>query len=229
MSLASLAGFLFYQHVPHHIAGIHISFVTAALYGIFIGISSLVVSIAFPGFRFAMEAFAVSRLTFAMVVAMFPAIAPITVQSPFINATIVIIGGVTLSSIFYSDAIGRLFPKRSHVTIIPPSLRPQSAPSGEITERRLSNLKYGVVYAGARRELARFAESMAEGKVATVQEVGIDSTQHVEIRHGALSLRTLFAAWLDDAQGRILNSWADSDISTELAPQQNEAFQELVA
>ena len=210
--LAAIAGYLFYAHLPYEVGGLPVAWFSAALYAVFVGVSTLTICLVFPGFRFAMEAFAVSRLIYAGFVASFPALGAATVQEPFINATIVVAGGFALSLIFYSDWLGRRFVTENPVATVrlPRRLRGEARLS--VSDDALARIAYTRGGPAARGALhALVTDSARDLRLDHDTETG---TVLLRVRHATLPLRTRIAAWLDDSYGRVL----DLEAQALLAP-----------
>ena len=139
----------------------------------------LAVCLIWPGFRFAMEAFAVSRLIYASVVASFPALGAATVQEPFINATIVVGGGLVLSMIFYSDWFGRRFLFDSAVATVRLRQPLGDAPDLDVPEEALERICY-----------TRGGASVRGALHALVTDAARDAIEHTRFHDVARYLRS---------------------------------------
>lgn len=217
VTLAAAAGYLFYCRVPAEVGGVPLSWISAGMYGTIVGVSSLFICILLPSFRFAMEAFAISRLFYASAVAAFPALGALTVNSPFINAAIVVGGGAILSRFFYSDWLSRRF-TRDHAVCSARLFRGDRLVRRiAATDADLEKLRYQTGAAGAAHRLhgmlaphrdEGFGAAMAHGDHAGAAAV-------VRFRHARLPWQTLIAAWLDDAYGRLVDMHAHAPAAEE--------------
>lgn len=209
MVLATIAGYLFYRHLPYEVGGVPIAFFTAGLYGLLFGISSLAVCLIFPSFRFAMEAFAVARVIYASFVASFPTLAAATVTSPFMNATIVVTGGFILSLVFYSGWVSRRLTCENAVCTVrlPGSAHvPARVQAPDDVLRQLCYTEGGAGPRGLlHRMFAPDATLSPTGQPPASIVFDRDETDRVtlQIQHKAMPWGTYLAAWVDDAYGRV--------------------------
>lgn len=119
--MAFLAGFLFYARADLYILGIHISFITGAVYAVVVGIAALVICLAFPSMRFMIEAVAVSRLMLSFFVLAVPEIGFKILASPTVTAVLVVFGGAVISRLLHGQILrdrkpgwrGRILPAGS--------------------------------------------------------------------------------------------------------------------
>ena len=96
-AMAFLAGFLFYLRANFYIHGIHIAFITGAVYAIVVGICALLVCLLLPSMRFMIEAVAVSRLLLSIFVLFVPNVGYAILASPMLTALLVVAGGAVIS------------------------------------------------------------------------------------------------------------------------------------
>ena len=106
--LAAISGALFYSHIPATVAGIPLPLFIGALYGIAFGLATLTVSLIAPRLRFAMEAFALARLLYALAAAAVPGIAYAAITTPLLNATVVVLGGIAIARLACTAPVTRL-------------------------------------------------------------------------------------------------------------------------
>ncbi|MDA9865505.1 hypothetical protein N9C96_02390 [bacterium] len=100
-TMAFLAGFLFYLQANIYIHGVHIAFITGAVYATVVGFSALLVCIFLPSMRFMIEAVAVSRLFLSFVVLAAPEVGFKILASPMLTAVLVVGGGAIISRLLH--------------------------------------------------------------------------------------------------------------------------------
>ena len=101
IALAFLAGFLFYLPTNVHVHGIHLSWLTGAIYALVIGLSAIAVFLYLPTMRFMVEAIAVSRLCLSLFVLAAPELGYRILSDPFVMACLVVFGGLVLSRVMH--------------------------------------------------------------------------------------------------------------------------------
>ena len=106
-SLAFLAGFLFYVRSDVTIGGVHVAWVTGAIYAIVVGTCALLVCLFLPAMRFMIEAVAISRLILSLAVLARPDLGHVLVNSPFIMALLVVTGGFLISRALHGRILRR--------------------------------------------------------------------------------------------------------------------------
>ena len=127
-TLAAVSGALFYSHISATVAGIPLPLFIGALYGIAFGLATLTVSLIAPRLRFAMEAFAVARLLYALTAAAVPGIAYAAITTPLLNATVVVLGGIAIARLACSGPMMRLRRAATVTSASPPARQPRSPP-----------------------------------------------------------------------------------------------------
>lgn len=101
ITLAFLAGFLFYLPTDMHVQGIHIAWVTGAIYAVIIGASAIAVFLYFPTMRFMVEAIAVARLMLSLFVLAVPEVGFRILADPFVTACLIVVGGLAVSRLLH--------------------------------------------------------------------------------------------------------------------------------
>ena len=101
VSMAFLAGFLFYLRANFYVYGVHIAIITGAVYAGVVGICTLLICRFLPAMRFMIEAVAVSRLALSFFVLFVPNIGYRILADPFVTALLVVIGGAILSRLMH--------------------------------------------------------------------------------------------------------------------------------
>jgi hypothetical protein len=210
--LATIAGYLFYSHVTDVVAGVPVAVLAALLYGVSFGLAALIVSLLAPNFRFTMEAFAVARLLYAVSAAGIPALGAATVANPFLNAAIVVGGGLLISLAVYGEPASRRFVAPATVV----RLRvPQGAPApARLTapDDVLDRLCYHADGSGPRAHLNRVLSRAAIDRV----ERDPSDPRNLRIPAGPMPWGIRVAAWLDDTWGRLYDHAAGpNDVPTE--------------
>ncbi len=97
--LAFLAGYIFYMKFNGYIHGMPIPVFTGLFYGFFVGLAALAMGVFLPNLRFTVEVIALSRLLFAIFVWQVPELGQQLLDSPLINATIVVGGAYLLNKL----------------------------------------------------------------------------------------------------------------------------------
>lgn len=123
--MAFLAGFLFYSRANVYINGVHIAFITGAVYALVVGVSALIVCLFLPSMRFMIEAVAVSRLFLSFFVLAAPNLGYKVLASPTLTAFLVVLGGALISRLLH----GRILKARQ------PGWRGRVLPSGAMFRR----------------------------------------------------------------------------------------------
>lgn len=100
-SLAFLAGVIFYLRADAEVMGVHVSLITGAIYAGVIGPTTLFCCLVLPSVRFMIEAIAVSRLIFSVVVFSAPGFGYKILASPTLTAAVVVLGGVAVSRVMH--------------------------------------------------------------------------------------------------------------------------------
>jgi len=104
---AGLSGFLFYWRLGEfEVNGIPLPLFTAGLYAVFVGLAAALICLLLPRFRFSMELFALSRLTFASLSAVSPTVCGMALGSPFVNAGVVVLGGAAIGAVLWRPRPG---------------------------------------------------------------------------------------------------------------------------
>lgn len=111
-TLAFLSGLVLYQGTPGLVLGMPVMVFTGLVYAVFIGLSSTLICLFLPGLIATLEAFALSRLTFVLLVQMFPGFWADIAAQPMLNATAVVIGAAV-----YYEALFRRLPRNSLLPI----------------------------------------------------------------------------------------------------------------
>ncbi len=97
--LAFLAGMLLYIDRPGMVGALPLPLFTGLLYAAFITPAAVVTAVFLPGLTKLSDAVQVSRLCLATGVALFPAVLRPLADQPFVNATVVILGGMAILSL----------------------------------------------------------------------------------------------------------------------------------
>jgi hypothetical protein len=192
--LAALSGALFYSHIPATLAGLPLPLAMGLLYGLAFGLATLAVSLLAPRLRFAMEAFAVARLLYALAAAALPGLALTAITMPLVNATVVVAGGLLLARLAASAPVTR---HRRPATV---TLR--LAPGAPAS------------LAPARPALARLGYAPGRGLRALLHAVALDACGAAErtapgrlaVTHRDIPRIALVAAWIDDTHGRLADA-----------------------
>lgn len=98
---AFLAGALFYARSDMSVAGLPVPLVTGTIYAAIIGPVAFAVCLFLPGFRFMLEAIAISRLGVASLAFTWPPLGVTILSSPLLNACIVVGFGVAVSRLMH--------------------------------------------------------------------------------------------------------------------------------
>lgn len=106
-SLAYLAGVIFYLRSDQEIMGLHVSLVTGAIYAGIVGPTALFFCLVMPSIRFMIEAIAFSRLLFSVFVFSVPEIGYTILASPFLTASVVVLGGMAVSRVIHGRISSR--------------------------------------------------------------------------------------------------------------------------
>jgi hypothetical protein len=192
--LAALSGALFYSHISATVAGIPLPLFIGALYGIAFGLATLTVSLIAPRLRFAMEAFALARLLYALTAAAIPGVAFSAITMPLVNATVVVGGGILLARLACTAPVTRL---RRPATV---TLRLAAGAPASL--------------APALPALARLGYAPGRGLRALLHAVALDACRTAErptedrlaVTHRDMPLIALVAAWIDDTHGRLADA-----------------------
>ena len=204
--LAAVSGYLLYCRAPVEIAGLPLGVVTGALYAVAVGGTSLFLCLFMPTLRFALEAFAVSRLIYASLAATFPAFGSVTLNAPLLNATIVVAGGTVLSLLFFSDWFARYARRRecalSGMAQADPHITNPPRQAREALLRELNYVPGGVGPRAALYRLLHESHFDHDPRLPKPDRVGARLPTLIRIRQRNLAVSTLAAAWLDDSVGR---------------------------
>jgi hypothetical protein len=193
-TLAGVSGALFCSHIPATVAGIPLPLFIGVLYGIAFGLATLTVSLIAPRLRFAMEAFAVARLLYALTAAAVPGIAYAAITTPLLNATVVVLGGIAIARLACSGPMMRL----RRVATVTCRLAP-GAPA---------------TLAPALPTLPRLGYAPGHGLRALLHAVALDACRTTErpaedrlaVTHRDMPMIALVAAWIDDTHGRLADA-----------------------
>lgn len=104
-SLAFLAGFLFYARLSVEMGAPVVALVTGFVYALVIAVVTLIVCAVAPGFRFMIDAIAVSRLLLAVICFAIPEIGTIIINNPLLTALIVVSSGGLLSRAMHGQIL----------------------------------------------------------------------------------------------------------------------------
>jgi hypothetical protein len=192
--LAAISGALFYSHISATVAGIPLPLFIGVLYGIAFGLATLTVSLIAPRLRFAMEAFAVARLLYALTAAAVPGIAYAAITTPLLNATVVVLGGIAIARLACSGPMMRL---RRPATV---TLRLAAGAPATL--------------APALPALGRMGYAPGRGLRALLHAVALDAchvaeraeTDRLAVTHREIPWIALAAAWIDDTHGRLADA-----------------------
>lgn len=99
--MAFLAGFLFYLNTGLYVHGVHIAFVTGAVYALVVGSAALLVCLFLPSMRFMIEAVAISRLGLSIFVLSVPGMGAQILANPMLTAFLVVSGGAMISRLVH--------------------------------------------------------------------------------------------------------------------------------
>jgi len=129
-TMAFLAGFLFYLNADLYIHGVHVAFVTGAIYAAVVGAAAMLICLFLPSMRFMIEAVAVSRFGLSLFVLAFPQIGFQILASPLLTAFLVVTGGALISRLIHGriqqqkrPGWGRLLPAGSMFERAPQQLQ----------------------------------------------------------------------------------------------------------
>lgn len=198
-ALAYLAGHIFYMRYSGELHGLPIPVFAGLFYAVFIGIAALVMCVFLPKLRFTVEAIAFSRLGFAIFVWQVPELGQKLLDSPLVNATIVVGGAWVITKIAYSPVAARVFARINHVeTQTIRSMQPVGQ-AGSLVDR------------SALTETLRSLQSALPGKVKGTSTLGgLDIQQEngetrviYRLFHQRQPLFTAAIEWLDDTAGRL--------------------------
>jgi hypothetical protein len=192
--LAAISGTLFYSHVSPPASGLPLPLIVGLLYGTAFGLATLTVSLVAPGLRFAMEAFAMARLLYALVAAALPAVAATAITMPFVNATVVVLGGIAIARLACAPPVIRL---RRPATLTLPL-----APGAPAT------------LAPALPALARLGYAPGTGLRALLHAVATEACRSgavaapggLAVTHRDMPWTAWAAAWIDDTHGRLADA-----------------------
>jgi hypothetical protein len=192
--LAAISGALFYSHVSLPEAGLPVPVLVGLLYGTAFGFATLTVSLVAPGLRFAMEAFALARLLYALVAAALPAVAATAITMPLVNATVVVLGGIAIARLACAAPVTRLR-RPANVTL-------PLAPGAPAT------------LAPALPALARLGYAPGTGLRALLHAVATEACRsgapaapdRLAVTHRDLPWTAWAAAWIDDTHGRLADA-----------------------
>ncbi len=109
-SLAFLAGVLFYLNADLYVRGVHVAFMTGAIYAFIVGSAALLVCLFLPSLRFMIEAVAVSRLALSFFVLMVPEIGYKILADPMLTAFLVVFGGAAVSRLLHGRILSDRLP-----------------------------------------------------------------------------------------------------------------------
>jgi hypothetical protein len=225
VALSMLAGFLMYARHPGTAHGLPVAWTTAALYAGFVGAAGLLVCLFLPAIRFTIEVFALSRLIFAAGVCAFPGVGFAIATDPFLNATVVVSGGIVICMLGYSQLSARIWTVRPGVETIHLTTRIDTVSVWRAllaTPPDLAALDYSAKVPGPARCLhdllgvaPDFGTLDADAAVRAGQAVSADGRRRimvedlgdrrritVTVRRDALPLQARLALWLDDAEAR---------------------------
>jgi len=101
--LAYPAGYLLYAHFQATALGLPVPVFAGLFYAAFVAIAACLICVFLPGLRFAIETVALSRFALASLAASAPELAKLLIGSPFVNATLVILGAALVHQIFYGS------------------------------------------------------------------------------------------------------------------------------
>lgn len=192
--LAAISGALFYSHVSITLAGIPLSLVIGVFYGLAFGLATLAVSLAAPRLRFAMEAFALARLLYALVAAAVPAVAFNAVTMPLVNATVVVLGGIAIARLACTAPVLRL---RRPATVTLP-LDPDAPATLAPALPALARLGYAPT-----RGLRALLHAVAD---EACRSAAPGETGRLAVMHRDMPWIALVAAWIDDTHGRLADA-----------------------
>ena len=100
-TMAFLAGFLFYFNADASIHGVHVAFVTGAIYAGVVGTAAFLICLFLPSMRFMIEAVAISRLGLSLFVLMHPALGFQILANPMLTAFLIVFGGAVISRVVH--------------------------------------------------------------------------------------------------------------------------------
>jgi hypothetical protein len=193
-TLAAISGALFYSHIDLTVAGIPLPLFIGVLYGIAFGLATLTVSLIAPRLRFAMEAFAVARLLYALTAAAIPGVAFTAITMPLVNATVVVGGGILLSRLACTAPVTRLR-RAATVTL---RLAPDAPASLSPALPALTRLGYA-----PGRGLRALLHAVALDACRTAEHAAPD---RLAITHREIPWIAWAAAWIDDTHGRLADA-----------------------
>lgn len=103
--LAFLAGCLFYARLASSLNAPQIALFTGFVYAVVIAPVTLVICAFAPGFRFMIEAIALSRLIVALVAFLAPEVGHVLITTPMLTAILVVSGGGLLSPLVHGRIV----------------------------------------------------------------------------------------------------------------------------
>ncbi len=101
IAMAFLTGFIMYLRADIHVYGVHVAWVTGAIYASVVGLCAIFISLFLPSIRFMMEAVAISRLGLSFVVFFAPGLGFPILASPTATALVVVCGGLIISRLLH--------------------------------------------------------------------------------------------------------------------------------
>ena len=104
-AMAFLAGFLFYLRSDKYVDGLHVAWITGAIYAGVVGVCAIFVCLFLPGMRFMIEAVAISRLFLSLVVLAIPELGQPLIDTPILMAFAVVFGGILISRVLHGKIL----------------------------------------------------------------------------------------------------------------------------
>ena len=101
VSMAFLSGIIMYLRSDLHVGGLHISWITGAIYAGVIGFCAVFVCLFVPTMRFMIEAVAVSRFCLSVSVFAVPELERAVLGDPVLTSVIVVSGGFLISRVMH--------------------------------------------------------------------------------------------------------------------------------
>ena len=116
---AFFAGYIMYLRADLYVGGMHVAWITGALYAGIVGVCAMLICLFLPSMRFMIEAVAISRLGLSLVVFFAPNVGVPILSNPLLTAFVVVFGGFCISRLLHGRILktkpttwrDRLFPQ----------------------------------------------------------------------------------------------------------------------
>ena len=107
--MAFFAGFIMYLPADLYVGFWHVSWITGAIYAAVVGTVAALICLFVPSMRFMIEAVAISRLVFSLLVLALPGFGAFILSDPFLMAGVIVAGGWLISRLLH----GRILKERA--------------------------------------------------------------------------------------------------------------------